>query len=58
MKTIGQILDRIDELTAKYESKILNPDRAPYLCDQERHRRQELLALRKFILDEKEPLEQ
>ena len=54
MKTVGAILDEIDERAAKLAEKCLDPDRAPFVRNEELHRRRELLKLKEFILEQPE----
>ena len=52
MKTVGQILDKLDECIERYAGLALNPDRASFIREQEIIRREELVHLRKFIIDD------
>jgi predicted phosphatase len=47
--SVSEISAEIMRRVAALESNILNPDRVQYITDRERHRRDELLSLLKFI---------
>lgn len=51
MKTLGELIDELDRRIDRYTQHILDTDRMPSICDQEKHRRAELVSLRNFLTE-------
>ena len=51
MKTVGQIIDHLDEHIERLTANALNPDRAFSVREHEIRLRRDLVALKKFITE-------